>query len=180
MKFRTDFVTNSSSSSFIVYFDEIPQSAEEMQNMLFGPRDFFPHPFQDINYEAEDIAKIVFNDMKDTVITKATKDEIIALLTNIFYWEVSENYPYPECPNSSYNPKDAEWKEYDKLERKVLAQRDKEALRLATAEFKKQFKGKPLDKVRIFIYGDHNGELECAMEHGDLFRRLFHIRISHH
>ena len=77
MKIRSSFVTNSSSSSFIIAFDKKPESAEEMKQILFGDQEYFFDPYYDANsqyfsnrpekYSALEVATIVFNDIKDEI-----------------------------------------------------------------------------------------------------------------
>ena len=47
MKIKTDFVTNSSSSSFLVVFKEFPTSVMSLKEQVFGERKEFPNPFAD-------------------------------------------------------------------------------------------------------------------------------------
>lgn len=75
MKIRSSFVTNSSSSSFIIAFDKKPESAEEMKQILFGSQEYFFDPYYDADsqyfnkrpekYSALEVATIVFNDIKE-------------------------------------------------------------------------------------------------------------------
>ena len=63
MKIRNGFVTNSSSSSFIVAFDyeELPNSKEELQLLLFGDKK--TRSRYDYKVNCSDIAEIVWKDM---------------------------------------------------------------------------------------------------------------------
>ena len=61
MKHRPGFVSNSSSSSFVVAFDKIPENVKELQHMLFGNEKIFAG--YENGYPVEEIAAIVFEDM---------------------------------------------------------------------------------------------------------------------
>ena len=63
-KIRLGFVSNSSSSSFIVAFNREPESAEDVASQMFGDISTLEHPYYDDIYNALDVAKTVFADMK--------------------------------------------------------------------------------------------------------------------
>ena len=65
MKIRTGFVSNSSSSSFIFWFNNIPESKEEVRILLYGenPPRFTTH-WDDDAISTEQVASIVFDDIK--------------------------------------------------------------------------------------------------------------------
>ena len=85
MKIRSSFVSNSSSSSFIVKFPKVPKTAQELQKMLFGDQEVI-QPFDDA-FPASVLAETVFNDMQEPKSVN-TNEAITDLLTNS--WEAGE------------------------------------------------------------------------------------------
>lgn len=66
MKIRNGFVSNSSSSSFVVAFPRKPKTVEETLKMLFGNDvDGSVQKYNDYVLTNKQIAEIVFNDLKD-------------------------------------------------------------------------------------------------------------------
>jgi len=91
MKIRGGFVSNSSSSSFIVMFKKTPQSAEELRVALFGGNENVIYP-EDSRmlvggglefYPSAVVAEIIFEDMQE--IGPASDDELLAELEN-YVW----------------------------------------------------------------------------------------------
>lgn len=60
MKIRDGFVTNSSSTCFVVIFDEIPQSAADVKRWLCSKD---PNPGFDDGVSIDDVAQLIFEDV---------------------------------------------------------------------------------------------------------------------
>jgi len=78
MKIRNGFVSNSSSSSFIVAFPNKPKTVEEMANILFGKTDgvFDNEGYDNTRYTYMEIAEAVLSNLK-----KESKKKLIDTLS---------------------------------------------------------------------------------------------------
>lgn len=213
MKIRTGFVSNSSSSSFIVVFDKKPESVDDVEKSLNLPEHVCCYDNVIHGHEA---ARRVFSDIEDSPENEALENALIDLFTqyledyrpprrNVFdmsgyssgvrnalpkyvpeagkdllarYWDTMTEYQKLEheanqmsYPNKRREAQDKAWKVCDSSY--GLAQE----LAVLMA---KNFIEKNKDKF-IFIteYEDHSS-FESIMEHGDVFRNIENIRISHH
>lgn len=192
MKTRNGFVSNSSSSSFVVGFHKIPTSPENLEIMMFGePCEL---NYYDISVTPSiTIANRVYSDImdqKDKRITKSAAKKL--LLTGGFPGQPAYNYNEDQESDKIRNAyreetgKDIYDDCVDKKIRKLydIAQdkeRDleREKQSIAAKAFIEGFwpslKGK---KVFKFEYADDGGE--GIFEHGNIFRKFPHFRISHH
>lgn len=195
MKIRSGFVSNSSSSSFIVGFPTMPKSAEELETIMFGESGGEVQPW-DFSQATPtiDVAKRVFSDITNTNVKKHTKASLFKSL-------VKDHGNFPGAPNTwrrkgeadkfadeftnetgknvheeGVDPKIFEF--YQKLYKKDR-QRENKDLKIAARGFIEGFWPRVKNmKVFELSYADDNGE--ANLEHGDIFRNLPHIRISHH
>lgn len=167
MKFRNGFVSNSSSSSFVIAFPRIPLNIEEVQKMIFGddPKAGLSHPYDDDWYPASQVAETVFNDINEKSIVPMDKEAILRAFEEDYAIDYFNEY----------------WKEDDPEKREVLRQKSDNQSKIRAQQrcddFLKDNKG---SFVYELVYADEDGSYGCAMEHGDVFQNLSHIRISHH
>jgi hypothetical protein len=91
MKIRTGFVSNSSSSSFIVIFDKKPKSKEEVKKLLFpNKNDDDCLKCYDNSIPIGQITETVFKDLSNS--KKVTQKELFALLEHISCKEILKQY----------------------------------------------------------------------------------------
>jgi hypothetical protein len=181
MKIRNGFVSNSSSSSFVVVFPREPKSATDVKDILFKDEKYFYDPYDSsTKWTTEKVSEIVWKD-----ICNQKKNDIETAL------EVMESYGYGDSDAPDYDKYGIVWGSDDYDEK--IEKYENDCIIYAKKKFKELYNPRkeklrklndesyePCDALYIFEYSDNDGSLNCAMEHGNLFNKLKHYRISKH
>jgi len=158
MKIKFGFVTNSSSSSFIVAWDKEVKTFEDVKKyMSFATTEQIQAIFNDIQNQ-EPLILIPGNFDFDF-------NDVLKRITN----EVSNIVESGYFPGRDNTRTQESWDLLDK--------RNSTAALELTNQFIKEAKGKVIYQFR---FSDEDGNFWSSMEHGDLFRNLQHLTISHH
>jgi hypothetical protein len=160
MKVRSGFVSNSSSSSFVVAFPTIPHNVDDVHTLLFEG-ETSPEP----KFTTQDFAATIFNDLSKQL--PMTLDKIVEELSSGWFIDMDDW--------EKQNPrKDGDdWGKYWNKREKESNKRAKEFAK----EWIKETKGSFYFR---FHYADEDGSYYSIMEHGGMFDHLPHQRISHH
>lgn len=201
MKIRTGFVSNSSSSSFILGFDKKPKSAEELSKMMFGAVEGWQnHEYNEgVKVLNIDAARSLFEQL-DEPLTQKQAIETIQRGHFDGFPELSYHFPpevkaiedeykkkYNEDIYQGRESKDKEkqkmWNKFHKLWQKHLKEQtdtvNKAAKKYFNEELKEKFKGK---KMFYVSYSD-DSSLGSHMEHSGVLLSIEGvpaIRISNH
>lgn len=153
MKKRQGFVSNSSSSSFIVAFPNISGDYNNFDTKI-------------LKHWSPKVTRQVWHDILSQLGEKAfSEKEFSSCLTGLFY---SETYDELE-------------KQYPTKQRLALFELVGEKVREKALDRWTKFKKEnPDTSIFLFEYEDGNGEFFSYMEHGGIFDHLPNIRISHH
>ncbi len=184
MKIRAGFVSNSSSSNFVVAFPSVPKGYREVQKMMFGDAPYIGNPYDNGITSTKDIAKTVWGDLKDQRSwTKKFRDQRIYETVARGWFEGHPDYnKFKIIPQQITNLEfegttvikaslndDIDWKAYEKA--------NTEAAERAVNKLMEKFAGKA---IYIFSYGDESGDYYSVLEHGGIFNKLPHKQISCH
>lgn len=198
MKTRTGFVSNSSSSSFIIGLSNEPSCVEDVHKELFDTdevRELEALYDGDDTYTTLDVAQQVYEDVsiqKPTNLDKGKK----AILENINSGSF-EGMPDYNYKSESYNFRHAYKKEtgidinddktpkeiYEKYMEMCRVEYEQWDLELEQAsnrlldKYKDRFEGK---KIYFLSYSDNDGSFQSFMEHGGIFDKIPNITISNH
>jgi hypothetical protein len=179
MKIRTGFVSNSSSSSFIVAFPHKPKDVEDLKTMLFGKQEWHytgsSYGDRETDVSTQKIAEKVFRKMGKKATIKKMTESIVHGWFDDFYM----------LPGHYSRDDDADFerivwddpKRMNKLEEKWAYEKkinDKRAKDIIDA-----FRRMNDDKfIAVMSFSDNDGEE--VEEHSDIFHRVRSIRTSYH
>jgi hypothetical protein len=170
VKTRNGFVSNSSSSSFVLALPRLPKSAEELHGWMFPSGPCIVSPYGD-PASSERIAEAAFNDLSAE--SKLTRDQMAEQFTRgTVYCDIAE-IDWPKYPHWRNNQT---WEERKPLYDQYDADRKVAARKLADAMICQN----PKAEFHVVEYSDNDGPFWTVMEHGDVFEHLPHQRISHH
>lgn len=176
MKIRSGFVSNSSSSSFVVIFPTEPKNVDDVKKYLFKEdQQYFLNPYDDDNYTVEQVAETVWKDICDQKKNKYKK-AIKELKSGSL--DVDDAPDYDNFSHiTDWNQR---WKAYDKACEQHAKKLANKLFNLRKLKLQK-INGEEINEAMyIFEYSDNDGSYFSSLEHGDLFRNLKHVRISKH
>jgi hypothetical protein len=187
MKIRNGFVSNSSSSSFVIGFDKQPTSALDVFQALFPGKDLDHRvgDYSECRFSGVDVATMLWDDIKDQIKPPSVQDIAAEFSpycnTNTEICTTPPQMEYPQDNAWKYQHSDPEkfkrlQKEYDLMCQKYHEDLDAWVQSNAEAVYREM---KDMS-VYVFSFSDHGGDFECYMEHGNYLENIKYFRFSHH
>lgn len=173
MKIRNGFVSNSSSSSFIIPVDDNLTEQELYARILeiYPTEDYITNDIFDINITPRELCNIILRDIE--YYRNEKKGNHRKALKNDMENHVMTKYGLYDI---LYNETSLEQKfdKYDKI-REVVGKKAKTDLVM----MEKDNKGKTLVRIE---YGDNNNNIHAFLEHSGIIEKLFPgtLRVSYH
>ena len=195
MKIRNGFVSNSSSSSFIVALSKVPKTVEEMESVLFNDAD--PKEFDcygDNKFTKTELATKVFNDLTSKNVEVLNKRKALTVITegsfegqpawNEFSKESNKLYnDYYRASGKSIVDDDADpiakklFTKVQNAEYKLESVTRKKHALILLNKFLDSNKGKKMFRLE---YSDNDSSIGSVLEHSGIINRLPALQISYH
>lgn len=185
MKIRNGFVSNSSSSSFLVAFKKRPRTVQDVRDVLFPDGQSELH-YYDNWMKVEEVCKTVLSDIKGhrSLKTKRILGDRLREgwfdgykgLPGIVDWNWEDSQKLRE---EAHAKPESDKRRFDKVHADQKRERDENKLR--SEAIGQKFLDENLDAyIFEFEYCDNDGSYGAIMEHGGTFDKVPHITISKH
>jgi len=198
MKIRNGFISNSSSSSFIVAFDKKPTHAYELMEILFpenknNEQIGVNSPYEAFSIDPMSASTIIWNQLENQ--NPLNKSEILEKINSGWFdghpeydiynkpelKHISDQYTKETGKNIFDKDADEKWvKKYNDASNKIREEYIKEVKNAAKKLFDTKWEIFKNKKCFLFTFSDNDGEIFSTLEHGDTFRNVPNIRISYH
>jgi hypothetical protein len=156
MKIRNGFVSNSSSSNFIVVFDKKPKCEYDLRKVLFPNQNVFFNPYGNESWPITQVVDTIWEAIKGQ--RPNNKKAILDA--------IKQGY-YKDCPDFHLFTGDNRHVEYQKAW--------EDGAKKIAKKFYLENKF-----VYVFSFSDNDGDYGTALEHGDTFENIKYLRISCH
>lgn len=169
MKTRDGFVSNSSSSSFIVGFAHVPASVEEMRKLLYGEKRTWYHTYQtEAKGTTLACAMRVLADLIGSELL--TMDDVYRAIGNDM--PLDGDYNTHPCVAKYDFP---HYRDYT-----LDAYREHAHKEACIRFYDGEIAAHPELTWYVFEYEDTRSTVESELEHGGTFKNLVHFQFSHH
>lgn len=192
MKIRNGFVSNSSSSSFIIALPKNGcKTLGQLQDLLFENDTQYVNIYADLfrgeyneecriyGWPVSEVAGIVLGDIQNSV-CYTSKD--VEILSDIYSQGYTDEYKLAEEMTCRDLKVDRNYVyRLSQKEQDLFWEKEKEYILALSKETVGNFIENHKNSCFYVVeYSDNDGELATAMEHGNLFDRIPHLKISNH